>query len=121
MQAISSSIRRRPFVAIFARSQPISARSYVSPLPIASLPLCWCPRFRELMLIPFILCFFLLRDFLLLKMGPPSKVLARLRVYAGVLLVSELLFSVATSPLTTERFLQLARSPRVILPLALFY
>jgi hypothetical protein len=73
------------------------------------------------MLIPFILCFFLLRDFLLLKMGPPSKVLARLRVYAGVLLGSELLFSVATSPLTTERLLQLARSPRVILPLALFY
>jgi len=72
-------------------------------------------------LISFVLPVFFVRDWLLLRMGPVATVVARLRQYALVLLVSIILFSAATFTVGTERVLEIVLSPSVTLPVVLLY
>src|ERR1019366_8215452 len=72
-------------------------------------------------LISFVLPTFFVRDWLLLRMGPASTIVARLRKYAFVLLISIVLFSAITFSVGTERLLELVFSPSVTLPVVLLY
>jgi hypothetical protein len=73
------------------------------------------------MLILVILGFFLLRDILLLKIGPSAKLFPRLKLYAAVQLTVVVLASAATNTLDTNRILRLSRSPGIVLPIMAFY
>jgi hypothetical protein len=73
------------------------------------------------MLTPVILCSFLLRDVLLLKIGPLAKLLPHLKIYAAVQLSVILLVSATTNTLDTNRILQFSRSPNIVLPIMAFY
>ena len=73
------------------------------------------------MLIPVVLCSFLLRDILLLKIGPVAKLLPRLRTYAAVQVTVIVLASAATNTLDTNRILQSSSSPSIVLPIMAFY
>lgn len=73
------------------------------------------------MLIPLILGFFLLRDIILLRIGPTAKLFPRLGIYAAVQITAVVLASVATNALDTNRILQFSRSAVIVLPLMAFY
>jgi hypothetical protein len=73
------------------------------------------------MLIPVILGFFLLRDILLLKIGPSAKIFPRLRIYAATQLISVALASAATHDLDSAHLLQFSTSPRIVFPIMMFY
>jgi hypothetical protein len=73
------------------------------------------------MLIPVIIGFFLVRDILLLRIGPSGKVFPRLTIYAAVQLTAVVLGSVATTSLDTNRILQFSRSPGIVVPIMAFY
>ena len=76
---------------------------------------------RTLTIVPFILLSFALRDFLLLKMGPPGRVVARLRLYSIVLLSSIALFSGATCFVRTDRIMERLLSFSVVFAFVGFY
>jgi hypothetical protein len=73
------------------------------------------------MLIPVILGFFLLRDILLLRIGPSAKLFPRLRIYAAVQITVIVLASAATNTLDTNRILQFSGSRGIVLPIMAFY
>jgi hypothetical protein len=76
---------------------------------------------RLFMLIPVFLVFFVLRDILLLRIGPPAKLFPRFRIYAAVQLTVVVLASVATNALDTNRILLFSRSPSIVLSVMAFY
>jgi hypothetical protein len=73
------------------------------------------------MMIPVILGFFLLRDILLLRIGPSAKLFPRLGIYAAVQLTGVVLASAATNALDTSRILQFSRSPSIVFLIMAFY
>jgi len=73
------------------------------------------------MMIPVILGFFLLRDILLLRIGPSAKLFPRLGIYAAVQLAGVVLASAATNALDTNRILQFSRSPSIVFSIMAFY
>jgi hypothetical protein len=74
-----------------------------------------------IVIIPFSLILFFLRDYLLLQMGPGRLPSVRLPLYCVVLLVSVFAVSGALSRLSNEQILHLFRAPMVALPVAGYY
>jgi hypothetical protein len=73
------------------------------------------------MLIPVFLCFFLLRDVLLLRIGPSAKLFPRFSIYAAIQLTVAILVSAATEPQDTNRILQFSRSPSIVFSIMTLY
>jgi hypothetical protein len=73
------------------------------------------------MLLLVYLGFFILRDILLLRIGPPAKLFPRSRIYAAVQVAVVVLASAATKALDTNRILQFSRSPSIVFPMMAFY
>jgi hypothetical protein len=74
-----------------------------------------------IVVIPFSLILFFLRDYLLLQMGPARAPSARSRFYSVVLLASVFLVSGALSRLSDKQILHLFRAPSVTFPVVGYY
>jgi hypothetical protein len=72
-------------------------------------------------LVAFVLSMFFARDCLLLRMGSAASTVARLRVYAAMILATVILLSVVTTSLTTDALLGDFWSLPVSLSCLLFY
>lgn len=73
------------------------------------------------LLIPLVLSIFLVRDHLLLRMGPRRTTFVRLRAYAISLLMSGIVAAASTFALEPSRLLRTLLAPAVALPVVLFY
>ncbi|HEY4359580.1 MAG TPA: hypothetical protein VGN17_01360 [Bryobacteraceae bacterium] len=72
-------------------------------------------------LLSIILAAFVVRDFLLLRMGPDARIVRRLLAYAIVTFTSASIVLVTTRSLGVDGLLQLLRTPGITLVSALFY